>query len=125
MKLKIANKNKAKIPAFDFDAIKDTILGKDYQLTLIIANSQTIRKYNTIYRNMDKSTDILSFPYSKDEGEIYICPSETKKAAVKFKRNYDNFFIYLFIHGCTHLKGYDHSDTMDRVEEKFRKEFGI
>lgn len=113
------------MPAIDFDAIKNIILGTSYKLTFVITNPSTIQKYNAIYRGLNKPTDILSFPYSQNEGEIYICPSETKKEAVKFERTYENFFAYLFVHGCTHLKGYDHSATMERVETKFRKKFGI
>lgn len=105
--------------------MKDAVLGANYKLTVIITTPPTIKKYNATYRNVNKATDILSFPYSKSEGEIYICPSETKKEAVKFERTYENFFAYLFIHGCTHLKGYDHSGTMDKVEAKFRKKFKI
>ena len=117
--------NKAKMPAIDFNAIKDAILGAFYKLTLVITNPATIKKYNATYRGVNKPTDILSFPYSENKGEIYICPSETKKEAVGFERNYENFFAYLFIHGCTHLKGYDHSATMERAEAKFRKKFNI
>ena len=105
--------------------MKDAILGADYKLTVIITTPATIKKYNATYRNLNEATDILSFPYSKSEGEMYICPSKTKEEAVKFERTYENFFAYLFIHGCTHLKGYDHSGTMDKVEAKFRKKFKI
>lgn len=125
MKITIINTGKAKVPAIDFDAIKNIILGTSYKLTFVITNPSTIQKYNAIYRGLNKPTDILSFPYSQNEGEIYICPSETKKEAVKFERTYENFFAYLFVHGCTHLKGYDHSATMERVETKFRKKFSI
>ena len=125
VRITIVNKHKAKIPAIDFDAIKYAILGVNYRLTLVITNSSTIQKYNVTYRDSNKPTDILSFPYSKNEGEIYICPNETKKEAIKFERTYENFFAYLFVHGCTHLKGYDHSATMEGVEVKFRKKFGI
>jgi ssRNA-specific RNase YbeY (16S rRNA maturation enzyme) len=45
--------------------------------------------------------------------------------AKDFDRSYENFIYFLFIHGCVHLKGYDHGSTMERIEAKFRKEFGI
>jgi len=125
MSISIVNTNKAKIPAIDFSAIKNAILGKDYELTFIITTPAKIRKYNMTYRGKDEPTDILSFPYSDKNGEIYVCPSETKKEAKKFDRKYDNFFVFLFIHGCTHLKGYDHSATMESIEVKYRKQFGI
>jgi probable rRNA maturation factor len=108
-----------------FKKIKEAVLGKDYDLSWSFISSAKIQKLNLIYRNLDKPTDILSFPLSKKEGEIYICESEAKKETQKFERKYDNFLYFLFIHGCVHLKGYDHGSTMERIETKFRKQFGI
>ena len=125
MNISIVNTNKARIPAIDFSAMKDAILGKNYELTLVITTPAQIRKYNLTYRGKDEPTDILSFPYSDKNGEIYICPSETRKEAKKFDRKYNNFFAFLFIHGCTHLKGFDHGGTMEGHEISYRKKFGI
>ena len=108
-----------------FKEIKNKILGKDYDLSWAFITPKKIQKLNLIYRNQDKPTDILSFPLSKTEGEIYICKSETRKMAKDFDRTYDNFLLFLFIHGCVHLKGYDHGSTMERIEAKFRKQFGV
>ena len=108
-----------------FHAIKNEVLGAKYTLSLIIVPSAKIKKLNTIYRDIEKATDILSFPLSETEGEIYISPNETKKEAKKFGRSYENFLAFLFIHGCVHLKGYDHGSTMERIEAKVRKQFGI
>ena len=33
--------------------------------------------------------------------------------------------LFVFIHGCVHLKGFDHGDKMEKVEEKFRKIFKV
>jgi len=123
--MKITYNTKTKLPDLPFQEMKDYILGKEYDLTLNIVDAEQIKKLNLIYRNQDKATDILSFPLSDMQGEIYICIEETIKEAKKFDREYENFFAYLFIHGCTHLKGYDHSDTMERLETKARKKFGI
>jgi probable rRNA maturation factor len=125
MKITVANIARAKIPAIDFDAIKNAALGARYDLTLAIASAAKIRKLNMTYRGQNKPTDILSFPLSKKAGEIYVCPSETKKAAIKFRRPYENFFAFLFIHGCAHLKGCEHGDTMERLEARLQKRFGI
>jgi rRNA maturation RNase YbeY len=108
-----------------FQKIKDKILGKDYDLSWAFISPEEIQKMNLTYRKMDKPTDILSFPLSETEGEIYLCEEEARKEAVNFDRDYDNFIDFLFIHGCVHLKGYDHGSTMERIEAKFRKEFGI
>ena len=121
----LTNETKTVIPRPLFDEIKKEILGAKYQLSLVFTDSTQMKKFNTIYRNKEKATDILSFPLSKTEGEIYICPSEARKEAKKFDRAYDNFLSFLFIHGCTHLKGHDHGGTMESIEEGARRKFGI
>jgi len=113
------------MPVLVFSRMKDAVLGNKYDLSVAIVGSARMRALNKHYRGLDKPTDILSFPLSKKEGEIYICLSETKKEAEKFERTYDNFLLFLFIHGLVHLKGYDHGAIMESIEQKFRKKFGI
>ncbi len=121
----ITNTTKSKLPDFDFVKIKEVILGKKYELSVIIVGKKEIQKLNKEYRDINKPTDILSFPLSDDFGEMYINPEMTKLEAKKFDRDYENFFGYLFIHGLVHLKGFDHGSTMDSIEARFRKQFGI
>ena len=121
----IVNETRGSVPRFAYEQIKDTVLGKHYDLTMIVTNQARMKRLNTIYRDKESATDILSFPLSKNEGEIYICPSETKKEAKKFERTYENFFAYLFIHGCTHLKGHDHGAIMESIEARIRQKFGV
>jgi probable rRNA maturation factor len=108
-----------------FDQIKQAVLGSKYDLSLVFVTAKKIQNLNKAYRNINKPTDILSFPLSKTSGEIFICLTETKKIAKEFERSYENFLVFLFIHGCVHLKGFDHGPKMEKVEEKYRKEFGI
>ncbi|MDO8430379.1 MAG: rRNA maturation RNase YbeY [Candidatus Taylorbacteria bacterium] len=121
----ITNTTKAKLPDFDFLAMKNAILGKKYELSVIIINKQGIKELNREYREINKPTDILGFPLSDNFGEIYINPEMTRLEAKKFKRTYNNFFAFLFIHGLVHLKGFDHGSTMESIEARFRKKFGI
>ncbi len=109
----------------NFEQIKKAVLGVKYELSLVFTTATKIRLLNKIYRNINKTTDILSFPLSKTSGEIFICRSEAKKEMIKFARPYKNFITFLFIHGLVHLKGYDHSPKMEKIEIKFRKKFGI
>lgn len=121
----ITNTTKSKLPVFDFEKIKNAVLGKKYELSVIIIGKKEIQKLNKEYRDINKPTDILSFPLSDDFGEIYINPEMTKIEAKKFERDYDNFFAFLFIHGLVHLKGFDHGSTMENIEAQFRKKFHI
>lgn len=131
------NTTKAKLPSLAFvrsaskdaekifEEMKDAVLGADYSLDVAIVDAEHMHKLNKQYRNIDKATDILSFPLSDTEGEIYINLEETKKEAKNFDRTYDNFLAFLFIHGLVHLKGFDHGSIMDDIEADFRKKFGI
>jgi probable rRNA maturation factor len=121
----IINENKEKLPKIPFEEIKEASLGNNYSLSLIFTSPEKMKKLNTIYRNKETPTDILSFPLSKNEGEIYISLSESKKEAKKFDREYENFIAFLFIHGCVHLIGHDHGSTMENIEVKIREKFKI
>jgi len=108
-----------------FANMKEKILGTKYELSLTFIGPKEIHRLNKLYRKVNKPTDILSFPISKNAGEIFICPTVTKKEAVKFERDYKNFLAFLFIHGCVHLLGYDHGPRMEKMEEKYREYFKI
>ena len=121
----IADRKRAVIHRALFRAIKIAVLGKGYDLCLVITTPSRMKKLNTVYRDKEKPTDILSFPISKNEGEIYLCPAEARKEAKRFGREYADFLAFLFIHGCVHLKGYDHGSTMESIEAKFRRKFKV
>lgn len=116
---------KGKLPSLPFAKIKNKILGKNYELSLVFVGPKKIQALNKVYRKINKPTDILSFPVSKKAGEIFICPAETKKMAAQFERKYENFTAFLFIHGCVHLLGFDHGKMMEEKEIKYRKIFKI
>ncbi len=108
-----------------FEQIKEAVLGKKYELSFAFVSAKKIQEFNKIYRQINKPTDILSFPLSKDSGEMLICKSEAKKEMIKFGYKFEPFIIFLYIHGLVHLKGYDHGAKMEKIEEKFRKKFGV
>jgi len=106
-----------------FVSIKNKILGEKYELSLGLLTPLKQKQINLKYRNKNETTNILSFPFSKDSGEITIDPIKVKKDAPLFQMTYPQFFKYLFIHGCLHLKGFEHSSTMERQEKKYLKIF--
>jgi probable rRNA maturation factor len=113
------------MPRAIFRAIANHALPADYKLSVIFTTPANMKRFNLTYRDINKPTDILSFPLSKMQGEIYICPSETRREAPKFDRAYPNFMKFLFIHGCVHLKGYDHGVTMENIEADIRRKFKV
>ena len=127
MSVDISNFTRGNVPYKDLPlcAITEKVLGKKYELSLVFVGDTRSRKLNKTYRGKDKPTNILSFELSKTSGEIIINPRLVKKQAPKFERSYSNFLAFLFIHGLYHLKGMQHSSTMEKAEEKIRKIFNI
>ncbi len=113
----------ATAPRLPFLQIKEKILSKSYDLTVIFCSPKESQERNQAYRQKDYPTNILSFPLEKNEGEIYICLSIARRDAKNFDMSYDEFLHLLFIHGCLHLKGLDHGSTMDGLEHKYLKQF--
>jgi len=106
-----------------FTLIKNKILGENYDLSLSLLSPSRQKQINLKYRNKNETTNILSFPLSENSGEITIDPKKAKKDAPLFNLTYIEFFKYLFIHGCLHLKGFEHSSTMEKQEKKYLKIF--
>ncbi len=116
---------KGRPPILPFLKIKEAVLGKKYNLELIYIGSTRSKTLNEKYRGKKKPANILSFPISKDMGEIFIDLNEIKKTATKYGENYRTFTGLLFIHGMLHLKGFAHGSRMEGEEIKIRKKFNI
>ncbi len=121
----LTNATKGKLPRLPFSLMKESVLGKRYELSLVFTDTKFMQKLNRAYRGKNRPTDILSFPLSHQNGEIIICVAEACKEARKFGRLLPNFLAFLFIHGLVHLKGFRHGGKMERQELKFRKRFGV
>lgn len=98
------------------EEIKEEILGKQYELSFAFINKNRIKLLNKTYRKKDEPTDILSFPLSKNSGEILICPTIAKIKASGFGKTSEEYILFLVIHGMLHLKGLHHGDRMEKYE---------
>ncbi|MDP2593336.1 MAG: rRNA maturation RNase YbeY [bacterium] len=105
--------------------MKNDCLGKDYRLSVVVVSSGKMRKLNSRFRKIDRTTDILSFPLEKTLGEMFLCTAELKRKAMKFETVLRKFTARMFIHGLLHLKGMRHGSKMEREEIKFRRKFNI
>jgi probable rRNA maturation factor len=119
------NNTKGKLPRLPFLDIKNAVLGKKYDLSLVFIGSTLSRRLNKEHRNKDKPANILSFPLSKESGEIFIDVKEASKQAPSFDVSPPKFLGHLFIHGLFHLKGFNHGSRMEKEEEKIRNKFGL
>ena len=112
-------------PQFPYDEMKNSVLGKKYQLSLNFIGTKRAQTLNQAYRQKTYIPDVLSFPLSDSQGEIYLCPQITFKEAHKYHLSKNGFIAFLFIHGLLHLKGHDHGATMESLERRFVKRFNI
>jgi len=95
-----------------------------YDLSIVITNDRTMRTYNRTFRQKDKTTDILSFPFysniqpgkriisrSDDEkilGDLIISAPAVVRDAAAEGISFDERMQILLVHGILHLLGYDH-----------------
>lgn len=101
---------------------------KTYLFDVDIINSKKMLEMNAKYRNINKTTDILSFRMSDSEdktpsnllGEIYINHELAKQQADENKKTLIYQLAYLFIHGVLHLLNYDHVD-----QKSYKKMFTL
>lgn len=120
---------------FEFEDLIKKIakLFKDkMSLSLIIVNDKQMRDINFQYRDLDKTTDVLSFPDTEEDylGDIFISLDKVKLQAVEYEHSEMEEFARLLIHGILHLVGYDHIKDEDhevmvkKEEELLKKLFG-
>ena len=113
---------------------KYQFINKKIFLTLLLSNNKGIKKLNKKFRNKNKATDILSFPFQKKLklknnlylGDIIISYNFMNKNANKEIKLFKDKVIKIFIHGFLHLLGFNHIKnkeykTMLNEEEKIFK----
>ena len=110
---------------------------KESRLTILITKNKEIQYLNQRFRNINKSTDVLSFHLKKKEqinkkylGDIVISVQYSAKEAKKKKLPIEVELQTLLIHGYLHLLEYDHSTikeskTMFSLQNKLLKELNF
>jgi probable rRNA maturation factor len=112
-------------PTFPYETMKNDILGKKYDLSLQFVGPTRAAKLNEQYRHKTYVPNVLSFPLDTTTGEIFICPTVAAREAKKFNLTTNGYVAYLFIHGLLHLKGHDHSDDMEKLEQRYLRKYSI
>jgi len=94
---------------------------KKVNFTLLLSNNKGTKKLNKDFRNKNKSTDVLSFPFNKKNkiskttyvGDIIISYNFMDKPKSQNLKNFKEKVIKTFIHGFLHLLGFDHVKDKD------------
>lgn len=121
----LTNTTKQRVYRMSYERMKDAMLGKKYELSLVFVGEKRAKQLNHAYRKKSYTPNVLSFPLSKTCGEIFICPHVVRREAKDFGMSERNFTAYLFLHALLHLKGLSHGATMKRKEHALLRMFGI
>jgi probable rRNA maturation factor len=105
--------------------MKEAILGKGYSLSLVICGDSLAQRLNSEHRKKNYKPNVLSFPLDDSEGEIFLNVRKAAREAKAAGISVNNRIALLFVHGCYHLKGHEHSDAMEAAEQKVLKKFGF
>lgn len=116
---------------------ENVLIEVDVYITL--TNNEEIHKINKEYRNVDRPTDVLSFPmYEREEikslkngvddkiekilGDIIISVEKVREQANEYGHSFERELAYLVTHGMLHLLGYDHMIEEEKVVMRKREE---
>ena len=126
---------------------EEDMLDSKLYITITFTTPQNIKEINKKYRNIDKATDVLSFPmFEKDEletkiknkdyvcedvlGDIIISVQKVEEQAKEYGHSFERELSYMVVHGFYHLMGYDHIEEKDKIimrpkEENVLSKLGI
>ena len=115
--------------------LKEENIIQDLEVYVTFTNNDQIHKINKETRNVDRPTDVLSFPMfereevhslkeiSKKEadilGDIIVSIEKVKEQALEYGHSFERELAYLVTHGMLHLLGYDH--IIEEEKEQMRK----
>ena len=98
---------------------------RDICVSVSFTTPEEIRQLNSNYRNVDKPTNVLSFPNTGNVlGVIVLCLDIVKKEATEQQKTYEDHLTHLIVHSILHLLGYDHVSD-EEAEEMEQKEIDI
>ena len=116
-------------------------LPKDKLLvSVILTDGENIKKLNKKYRNIDRTTDVLSFPmFEKHEidemikhknweyndilGDMVISIPRVEEQAKEYGHSFLRELSYMVVHSFYHLMGYDHIKEEDKIKMRPKEEY--
>ncbi len=121
--IELENNTEFEINLKTIETITTELTNRDVEL--IVVNNNEIQELNKEHRNIDKATDVLSFPMDFDFpnmplGSIVISTNFVEEKSKEYGHSFDEEFTLLYIHGILHLLGYDHE--VDNGEHRSKEE---
>lgn len=109
------------------ETAKQLDIESDLELSCIFVDDNKIHEINKQYRNIDRSTDVISFALEDSEqfyvdgmprslGDIFISIDHAKAQAEEYGHSMKREMCFLFTHGLLHLLGFDHMNPEDEAK---------
>lgn len=95
---------------------------KNVSVNVVLIDDENMKKFNKDFRDLDKTTDVLSFVDGEtmDEqihlGDILVSFEAARRQAKEYEHSLKREFCFLVTHGFLHLLGYDHETPEDEKE---------
>ena len=116
------------------------LIDSKFIVSITLTNPENIQKLNKQYRNIDKPTDVLSFPmFEKLEiddiilnkrfdnedvlGDMVISIPKVEEQAKEYRHSFERELSYMVVHSFYHLMGYDHIKEEDKAVMRPKEEF--
>ena len=121
-------------------AVEVTLLAegitRDSEVSVTLADNASIRVLNRRFRDVDRHTDVLSFPmYELDEldscpgtltlGDVVISLERARAQAEEYGHSFEREVAFLTVHSMLHLLGYDHVNGEEEEKEMRRRQSEI
>ena len=134
----------------DYEELINNVLTKAFKeegldeinmyVNVILTNPKNIKETNKKFRNIDRETDVLSFPmFERNEidaiikeeqkfqvqevlGDIMISIQRVEQQAKEYGHSFERELAYMLIHGFYHLMGYDHMNEEEKKEMRAKEE---
>ena len=108
-------------------------------ISITLTTPEHIHEINKQYRDVDKETDVLSFPmFEKEEiaklistqnnivndilGDIIVSIERVKQQATEYEHSFERELSYMIVHGFYHLIGYDHMNDEEKSIMRAKEE---
>ena len=117
----------------------EKLIDSKMYINIILTTPENIREFNKKYRNIDKETDVLSFPmFEKVEleekiknndfqnidilGDMIISIPKVEEQAKEYGHSFERELAYMVVHSFYHLMGYDHIKEEDKLVMRPKEE---
>ena len=116
-------------------ALEEEEIDEDAQVSVTLVDNEAIREINREHRDIDRATDVLSFPLGDEDsfdtdpetgaillGDIVISLERADEQAKEYGHSFRREVAFLITHSLFHLLGYDHVNGEEEEKLMFGKQ---